>query len=125
MIRINCIVVLLYDKLIILFLYVSDSFAYYYELLYDPDHEFGLPYILERVECTSNELHLSQCNYIEYNYNYFSLHVIFAVKCQITRQSKLSDTYSYIALHRWLQARAYQGLVWVDIAWCMLIENMA
>ena len=67
--------------------------SYYYELFYDP--EFGLPYILERVECTSDELQLSQCNYVEYNDNYFiPFHATFAVKCQTTRQSKFSDTYS-------------------------------
>ena len=73
-----------------IFFYFSDVFGYYYELFYDPD--LRLPYILDRVECTSNELHLSQCNYIEYNDDRFSFRVTFVVKCQISGQSKLSDT---------------------------------
>ena len=67
-----------------------DAVGYFYELYY---YGLGLPHLLDTVECTSNELHLSQCNYNIIDYHrYFFFSTIFAVKCQITGQSKLRDT---------------------------------
>ena len=49
--------------------------------------EDRLPYLFESVECTSHEVHLSQCNHTKFNGDFST--IIFATECQIARESKL------------------------------------
>ena len=76
---------------------LSDPSVYHYDC-YDGIQYYRLPYLLDRIECTSHEEHLSQCNHTtSSDDDYFRFHrTQFAVECQIAGESKL------IVLVKWL-----------------------
>ena len=75
--------------LVILCLHISDSATYAFSPCFGYGIQHGLPALLSRVECSSAELQLSQCNYTRFSGIYW--HDQYGVRCQTTRESEYSD----------------------------------
>ena len=74
----------------------ADPSVYYYHSFHSAFFglDYGLPFVMDRVQCTSSEAQLTQCNYTQY-YDispWWQIYIT-AIKCQTSKTSESNFIY--------------------------------